>query len=319
MPLEEENFFPEISSIYVVACEIGMFKAAFSHWGVVGQALLVTFLWSTSYVLVKIGLVDIPPITFAGLRYSLAFLVLLPFFFRQGQASKLRTLTKRDWVRLVVLGLLFYAITQGTNFVGLFYLPTVTVSLLLSFSPVVVALLGILVLREQPQWRQWFGIGLCIIGAFLYFYPLVMPNGQAIGFTIVILGVLANALSSILGREVNRSGNIPPLTVTVVSMGVGGLVLLFSGLALQGLPELSPTTWAIILWLAVVNTAFAFTLWNHTLRTLSAMESTVINNTMLIQIAVLAWLFLGESLNSLEIVGMVVAAVGALLVQLKNK
>jgi len=146
-----------------------------------------------------------------------------------------------------------------------------------------------------------------------------MPNGQAIGFTIVILGVLANALSSILGREVNRSGNIPPLTVTVVSMGVGGLVLLFSGLALQGLPELSPTTWAIILWLAVVNTAFAFTLWNHTLRTLSAMESTVINNTMLIQIAVLAWLFLGESLNSLEIVGMVVAAVGALLVQLKNK
>jgi drug/metabolite transporter (DMT)-like permease len=296
-----------------------MFKAASSHWTAVGQALLVTFLWSTSYVLVKIGLVDIPPITFAGLRYSLAFLVLLPFFFRQGQASKIRELTKRDWVRLVVLGLLFYAITQGTNFVGLFYLPTVTVSLLLSFSPVVVALLGILILREQPRWRQWFGIGLCIIGAFLYFYPLVMPNGQAIGFTIVILGVLANALSSILGREVNRLGNIPPLTVTVVSMGVGGLVLLFSGLALQGLHELSLTNWAIILWLAVVNTAFAFTLWNHTLRTLSAMESTVINNTMLIQIAVLAWLFLGESLNGREIVGMVVAAVGALLVQLKNK
>ena len=190
-----------------------MFKAASSHWGAVGQALLVTFLWSTSYVLVKIGLVDIPPITFAGLRYSLAFLVLLPFFFRQGQASRLRTLTRRDWARLVVLGLLFYAITQGTNFVGLSYLPTVTVSLLLSFSPVVVALLGILILREPTRWRQWVGIGLCIIGAFMYFYPLVMPNGQAIGFAIVILGVLTNAFSSILGREVNRSGDIPPLTV----------------------------------------------------------------------------------------------------------
>jgi len=296
-----------------------MFKAASSHWVAVGQALLVTFLWSTSYVLVKIGLVDIPPITFAGLRYSLAFLVLLPFFFRQGQSASLRTLVKRDWMRLAALGLLFYAITQGTNFVGLYYLPTVTVSLLLSFSPVVVALLGILILKEQPRWRQWLGISLCMVGALLYFYPLVMPSGQAIGVAIVILGVLANAFSSILGREINRAGNITPLAVTLVSMGIGGLVLLAGGLGFQGLPQLSLTNWGIILWLAVVNTAFAFTLWNHTLRTLSAMESTVINNTMLIQIAILAWLFLGESLSGQEIVGMVIAALGALLVQLREK
>ena len=296
-----------------------MFKTASSHWVAVGQALLVTFLWSTSYVLVKIGLVDIPPITFAGLRYMLAFLFLLPIFFRQGEAASLLRLSKRDWMQLAVLGLLFYAITQGTNFVGLSYLPTVTVSLLLSLTPVVVALLGILFLRERPLWRQWLGIGLCLMGAFLYFYPLLLPNGQSIGFTIVLIGVLANALSSILGREVNRSGNFTPLTVTVVSMGVGGLVLLASGIALQGLPKLSLSNWVIILWLAVVNTAFAFTLWNQTLRTLSAMESTVINNTMLIQIAILAWFFLGEALSGQEILGMVVAGLGALLVQLRNK
>ena len=296
-----------------------MFKTASSHWVAVGQALLVTFLWSTSYVLVKIGLVDIPPITFAGLRYMLAFLFLLPIFFHQGEAARLQKLSKREWMQLAVLGLLFYAITQGTNFVGLSYLPAVSVSLLLSFSPVVVALLGILILRERPQLRQWLGIGLCLMGAILYFYPLVLPNGQSIGFIVVLIGVLANALSSILGREVNRSGNIPPLTVTVVSMGVGGLVLLTSGLALQGLPNLSLSNWVIIIWLAAVNTAFAFTLWNQTLRTLSAMESTVINNTMLIQIAILAWLFLGETLSGKEILGMVVAGVGALLVQIRNK
>jgi len=296
-----------------------LFKTASSHWVVVGQALVVTFLWSTSYILVKIGLVEIPPITFAGLRYMLAFLFLLPIFFHQGEAARLQKLTKHDWMQLTILGLLFYAITQGTNFIGLSYLPTVTVSLLLSFSPVVVALLGILILRERPLLRQWMGLGLCLMGAILYFYPLILPNSQSIGFIVVLIGVLANALSSILGREVNRSGNIPPLTVTVVSMGVGGLVLLASGLALQGLPQLSLMNWGIILWLAVVNTAFAFTLWNHTLRTLSAMESTVINNTMLIQIAILAWMFLGESLNGKEIVGMVVAGVGALLVQLRNK
>jgi drug/metabolite transporter (DMT)-like permease len=63
----------------------------------------------------------------------------------------------------------------------------------------------------------------------------------------------------------------------------------------------------------------AFTLWNHTLRTLSAMESSIINNTMLIQIAVLAWLFLGESLSWRMVLGMVLAALGTLLVQVRRR
>jgi drug/metabolite transporter (DMT)-like permease len=104
--------------------------------------------------------------------------------------------------------------------------------------------------------------------------------------------------------------------VTVVSMGVGALVLMAVGLASQGLPRLSWKSWGIIVWLAVINTAFAFTLWNHTLRRLTAVESSLINNTMLIQIALLAWVFLGESLSPKGIAGIVVAAVGVLLVQL---
>ena len=74
--------------------------------------------------------------------------------------------------------------------------------------------------------------------------------------------------------------------------------------------------WAIVVWLAAMNTAFAFTLWNLTLRRLSAMESSVINNTMLIQIALLAWIFLGESLGARQIVGLVLASLGTLVVQL---
>jgi drug/metabolite transporter (DMT)-like permease len=54
----------------------------------------------------------------------------------------------------------------------------------------------------------------------------------------------------------------------------------------QGLPALIWQSWAIIAWRAVVNTAFAFTLWNLTLRTLSATESSIINNVMLIQIPI---------------------------------
>ena len=87
------------------------------------QALFVTFLWSTSWVFIKFGLDDIPPLTFAGLRYFLAFLALIPFYLRSGSVTPLRTLSRRDWWSLLALGLVYYTITQGTQFLALVYLP----------------------------------------------------------------------------------------------------------------------------------------------------------------------------------------------------
>lgn len=279
------------------------------------QAFIVTLLWSSSWVLIKIGLEDIPALTFAGLRYTLAFLGLTPFLLRRGNLEAVRKLSRRDWILLIVLGLLFYTLTQGAQFVGLFYLPAVTVSLLLNFTAVIITLLGIFFLAEVPNLRQWIGVVLAALGGILYFYPIGVSSAQVIGLIIVIIGVLANSGSAVLGRYINRSGRINPWTVTVVSMGIGSLILLISGLTFQGLPALSLASWGIIIWLAIVNTAAAFTLWNHTLRTLSAMESGVINNTMLIQIAILAWVFLGERLNGQEVVGLIIAAAGTVMVQ----
>jgi drug/metabolite transporter (DMT)-like permease len=98
-------------------------------------------------------------------------------------------------------------------------------------------------------------------------------------------------------------------------MAVGALVLLAVGVALEGWPRPNLTGWLIVGWLAVVNTAFAFTLWNHTLRTLTAVESSVVNNTMTVQIAVLAIVFLGEQLAPLQLIGLFLAAAGAAAVQ----
>jgi drug/metabolite transporter (DMT)-like permease len=122
-----------------------------------------------------------------------------------------------------------------------------------------------------------------------------------------------------MGRAVNRSGEIPALLVTVVSMGVGSAALLAVGVAVQGLPPLSWRAWQIIGWLAAVNTAFAFTLWNHTLRTLPAVISSVVNNTMLIQVAILAWIFLGERPGPREVAGLALAALGAIFVQVGGR
>jgi drug/metabolite transporter (DMT)-like permease len=298
---------------------IALIKSLPSHRVTVLQALFVTFLWSTSFVLVKIGLREIPALTFAGIRYGLAFLILLAIAARSGHVRGLRGIRRHTWFRLILLGLMFYTLTQGGNFLALKYLPTVSVNLLFSLTSIFVALMGISTLNERPTILQWAGIWIALLGAVVYFFPVSFPAGQIIGITAAVVGLLANSASSILGREINRQRDLDPIQVTLVSMGVGAFVLLTIGIRFQGLPQLTLTNWAIIAWLAVVNTAFAFTLWNHTLRTLSAMESSIINNSMLIQIPILAVIFLGERINLKEIIGLVVAGLGTVIVQLARR
>jgi len=293
-------------------------KIKFSaHITAVFLALFVTFLWSTSFVIIKFGLKEIPPLVFAGLRYSIAFLCLLPFLFTQKNISVVKNLEKKDWLNLVLLGILFYAFTQGTQFIGLSLLPAVTVSLWLNFTPLIVAVMAIFLIREIPTSIQIFGVILFIAGILTYFYPVNLSNVQTIGLIVMTIGVFANAASAVLGRSVNRTGNLTPVVVTVISMGVGSIILLCIGIFTQGFPTINLENIFYLLWLAIVNTALAFTIWNFTLRTLTAMESSIINGTMLIQIAVLAWIFLGENISFKEIIGMLIASSGAVLVPLK--
>ena len=288
-----------------------------SHLAAILLALLVTFLWSTSFVIIKIGLAEIPPLTFAGLRYTIAFVCLLPFAFTKKNSDVIKKLERKDWVKLFIYGLLFIAITQGAMFGGLLFLPAVTVSLWLNFTPLVVAVLAIFLIKEFPTRLQWIGVILFVGGILTYLYPVGLSENQEIGLIIMTIGVFANSASSVLGRSINREAKINPVVVTVVSMGIGSIILLIVGIATQGLPPISFQNMLYLLWLAIINTAVAFTIWNFTLRTLSAMESSIINGTMLIQIAILAWIFLGEAISLQEGIGMMVAAFGAVLVQLR--
>ena len=286
------------------------------------QALFVTFLWSTSWVLVKVGLddLDLAPISFAGLRYALAAAILLPFGIHAWRARGAeRRPSRRLFAAVALYGLLFVAVAQGAQFAALAVLPATAVSLILASIPVWVALGAFASGAERPTLVQLGGIGLLTIGAVVYFGPFEVAADAGPGFLAAAICVAAAAVSSHLGRVLARDGTRRmggPIGLTSLSMAIGGVALLVAGVALEGWPALDPVGWLFVAWLAVVNTAFAFTLWNHTLRTLTAVESSVVNNTMTIQIAVLAIAFLGERLEPLQLVGLLLAAAGAAIVQL---
>ena len=293
-----------------------MKKPISRHLKAVLLAVLVTFVWSTSWIFIKFGLKEIPPLTFAGLRYFLAFLCLFPFLFQKDNLNQVKHFHKSDWIRLTFLGIVSYSFAQGFQYLGLSFLPTVTVGLLLNLTSLFVAFSGMFVLKEKPSSLQWVGVGVNLLGILIYFLPIGFQNGGWLGFLFVGISLLANIVGSLQGRAINRSEKYNVLVVTIISMGIGSTIMLVSGLIMQGLPKISLTGWGIVFLLAVLNTAFAFTVWNYIQRTLPAMESSFINSTNIVQIAILSWIFLGEKLTGREIFGLALTVFGVLIVQI---
>ncbi len=283
-------------------------------------AVLVTIIWSTSWVLIKIGLADIPAMTFAGLRYVLASLLFLPLLLKKDIRQQIKRLSKREWAVMVLLGVVLYTVGQGGQYLGLAYLPSVTVSLILNLSALFVAIVSSITIKEKLNWLQWIGVLLNLAGVFIYFNPVNNPlQGHWLGWLFAVLCLLGNSVGSIIGREVNRSARIHPIVITGISMTIGSALMLVTGILWQGLPPLSAQSIWIIVILAVVNTAVCFTLWNYTQQTLLATESSILNNTMLVYISILAWIFLGEKQSLVGIIGLILALAGAMLVQIQLK
>lgn len=279
-------------------------------------ALFVTVLWASSWVIIRFGMDDegLRPITFAGLRYTTAAIVLIGVVAsRPGARSAVRLLDRRQVAGLAILGVILIAIAQGAQFVALNKQPAATTSLVLSMTPLLVALVAGVSLGEKATKRQLLGAALVAAGAVLYFSGSLAATSAGMAAALVCL--VANVAGSLLGRNVNRDLRRSPLVTTTVSMAFGAIVLLAAGFAFEGLPTVSGRAWLFIGWLAVVNTAFAFTIWNHTMRHLTATESAAINNTMLVQIAILAWIFLGERPSAVQLIGILAVTFGITLGQ----
>ena len=283
-------------------------------------ALAVTVLWSSSWVLIRAGLRDdrLPPLTFAGLRYGTAAAALwAAVALNRTARGQLAGLTRQSAGHLAVLGLVCYALTQGAQFVAIDSQPVATSSLFLTLTPLLVGLTSGRLLRERPSRAQAAAAVLVPAGAAAYFTGTLKATPAGLAACAVALA--ANAGASLLGRGINRDAATSPLVTTTLSMTIGAVALLAAGASTEGWPALSGQAVAIIAWLAIINTAVAFTLWNFSLRHLTAGESSVVNNAMLPQIGLLGWVFLGEAPGPWQWAGMLLVSAGVVIAQHRHR
>lgn len=280
------------------------------------EALIVTFLWSTSYVFIKIGLEEINPFAFAAYRYIIASIVLIVYAsicYRE----KMKEININRLAVFLALGFTGYFIAQGMQFLGLFYLSPITVTFVLNLTPIFVLVLSAVFLKEKPLSTQLLGIVLALTGVLVYFHNSIHDLGETIGMLVTLVSGVCWSVYMILIRHClwKKGENVTALTV--YSMSLGALMLLGATVLSGNVVNVSLRSWLIIIWLSIVNTAVAFMLWNHALKILKAYEQSILQNSMLIQIALLSVVFLGEQLTLQKIFGMIMVFVGVLIVQLK--
>ena len=280
----------------------------------IAEAILVNLIWASSFIIVKLVLDEISPLTISGLRYFIGALILLPFMLRE----KNPPISAKMWGWLFLLGISQYTIGNGAIFWSLEYLPATTVSFLMGTITIATLVAGVFFLKEVPTKMQVIGILVTLGGGTLFFIK-GMQAGEMLGLVIFFVGMLGITFFSIMGRKFAREGTVSTLTLTGVPLVLGGVVTLLIAIPLEGIPSASPSSWGLILFLAAINTALCYFLYNHALQVLTAIQMNIILNLTPVWTAIFGFFLLNERLGALQMLAIAIVIIGVMLVQMKKK
>ena len=276
------------------------------------EALFTTLIWSSTFIIVKLGLETMGPLTIAGFRYMIGGLVLLPVVLLRKRTNT--PISKSIWIRLILIGVSSYSIANGALFWGLKFVPATTGSFMLSLVPILVLAGGALFLQEKPTCWQVLGVSISFLGSGLFFSTGLLP-GQPRGMLIISLGLFGFMTFGLLGRSIARERQLDPLRLTTLPLLIGGFLSFLLAIIIEGIPHLSGASIIIVFWLAVINTALGYLLYNHALQELTALEVNMILNLSPFFTALLGWIFLGERIALIQLAGMLIMITGVILVQ----
>jgi drug/metabolite transporter (DMT)-like permease len=217
---------------------------------------LLVLIWSSTWVAIKIGLEDVPALLGAGARFVVAGLVLLVV------AAVQRRALRTDWALAGLLALAPFAFAYGLVYWGEQYVPSGLAAVLFGILPLYTALLGALLLHDEPlRPALLVGVLIGIVGlalAFLESVELGSADKAALGATALAVAPLGAAIGSIAQRR--RAAALDAVVLNGWSMLVGGLLLLPISAVSESWGDFAWTAESLgsIAYLALFGSAIAF-------------------------------------------------------------
>jgi drug/metabolite transporter (DMT)-like permease len=231
-------------------------------WKTLLAFAIIYFVWGSTFLAIRIGVHEVPPLLFAAMRFLVAGLVLYGWMIARGERSP----SRRQWMSAVVLALLIFVIDYGLLFWAEQRVPSGIAAVIMATIPVFIALSEILFLRTQRLTvRLAAALLIGIAGVAVLMSRSLNLGGAPIdrsGAMAIILGSLSWSIASVLTRR------LPLPSSKVMSSGAqmlaGGVLLTFTAAAFGEFRDFHPSTvspgaWFSLLYLIVAGSIIGFT------------------------------------------------------------
>lgn len=275
--------------------------------------LVLCLIWGSTWLFIKLGLEDLPPFTFAGIRFVIASTIL--FVIIKAQRIALPR-ARVDWILLAVTGLLSFSLNYGLLFWGEQYISSGLAALLQATIPAFGLVFAHVSLPgEQLTPGKIFGVVMGVAGVGVVFSnQLTFAGPRALaGSAAIVVGAACAAAANVLVKK--RGAKLQPAVLAGGQMLFGLIPLLLIGLPTEGNPlhfHWTPMAVVSLLYLAIVGSVVAFLLYYWLVQHMD------VTNTMLIALVTpvvavgLGMLVLQEQLNWRVFVGgaMIISGIG---------
>ncbi len=285
-------------------------------------AIFACLLWSSAFTGVKIGLEYSTPLRFAGIRFFISGILLIPLAIRQ--TGYLQVIRKNIW-KLVYIALTQIIVHYILFYYGLKYVPGAIGAIVIGAGPLFIALLAhFTIADDRMDWKKILVVLLGFSGIILVSVGRNQTSDNEVKLigVILLIGVnLSSGLANVFIKK--RSGNLPPLVMSSFTMWFGGLVIFLLSLAFEpGKFEIKPVPYYVaLIWLSLLSAA-AFSIWFFLLSKPHVKVSDLNFWKFLIPVsgALLAWLILpDESPSFIAVAGASLTGISLVLLNLVRR
>jgi len=282
-------------------------------------AAAAALLWGTSLLLTRITMTEMGPMAIAALRWWITSLVLLAIVAASPRTRQaFRQALRKEWPLFLALGIIGEGVAYILQNLALVYTTTVDVGLIMNAYPILSAVLGVWILKEQMTRRAAGGLALALVGVtFINLGGLLAPEARAqarlLGNVLALAATLAGAFYIVVGKRMVLVYG--PLTVTALA-GVIGAVSMTPAAAWEGIaPQWSLEVWAALVALAIGCGAGAYWLWWYAAQRMPLSKAGVFLYLTPVVSTLLGILVLGEPLTVATAAGAGLVLGGLALVQ----
>jgi drug/metabolite transporter (DMT)-like permease len=279
--------------------------------------MFAVIVWGASFIATKVALKDISPVTIVWLRFLMGVVIL-------GIAVALRkqfTLPdKREWAYFALLGFLGITFHQWLQSNGLQTSEAGTTAWIVSTTPVFMALLGWLILKEGLGWVKTLGILIAFSGVLVVISKgnigsISIGRFGAPGDILILISAINWAVFSALSRRGLRSHPASLMMFYVMSFGWLFTSLLF--IPTRGFAEIGNLTfngWIGVTFLGIFCSGLAYIAWYDALKALTTAQTGVFLYIEPLVAVVVAFFILGEAITPASLMGGAVILFGVWLV-----